>query len=70
MEEIADARIVAVAIDSFVFEMVFVVPQLVFDVRKLGVELIVFGFVCRVKGFVACHIKPPPKKYKKGLILY
>ena len=58
MEEIADARVVAVAINSFVFEMVFVVPQLVFDVGKLGVELIVFGFVRRVKGFVACHIKP------------
>ena len=32
MEEIADARVVAVAIDGYVFEMVFVVAQFFVDV--------------------------------------
>ena len=53
VEEIADARIVAIAIDGFVFEMVFVVSQFFVDVGKLGVELVVFGAVGGVQRFVA-----------------
>jgi hypothetical protein len=32
MKKIADSGVVTIAIDHFVFEMIFVVPQLVFDI--------------------------------------
>jgi len=46
-EEVADARVVAVAEDRFALEMLGVVLEFVFDVRQLRVELVllgVFGF--------------------------
>ena len=58
MKKIADSRIIAIAIDYFAFKMVFVVPQLVFNIRKLGIKFIffiVFGFVKIGVGRLFCH---------------
>ncbi len=51
MEEIADTRIIAIAEDGFVFEVIFVVSKLSFYVRKYCVELIVLFTLCFVKIF-------------------
>ncbi len=40
---VADFRIVAIAQQGFPFEMLRVMPQLLFDVRKLGVKLVLLG---------------------------
>jgi hypothetical protein len=42
MEKITDSGVVTIAIDHFVFEMGFVVPQLVFNIGELGIELVFF----------------------------
>ena len=40
MEKIADTRIVAVTQDGFAFEVAYIMPQLLLDVRELRVKLI------------------------------
>ena len=40
MEEVADARVVAITKDNFVFEVLTVVLQLFLDVRQARVKLI------------------------------
>ena len=59
MEEIADARVVAVAIDGFVFEMVFVVPQFFVDVGKLGVELVILARLAAWRDLLPTYQAPP-----------
>jgi len=43
LEDVADTRVVAVAQDGLVLEMLRVMPQLFFDVGKLGVKLVLLG---------------------------
>ncbi len=40
-EEIADLRVITVAIHDFVPKMLLVMTKLVFNIRKLGIELII-----------------------------
>jgi hypothetical protein len=42
MEKIAHSRVVAVAVHHCPLEMPFVVFEFLFDIRKLGVELVLF----------------------------
>ena len=49
MEEIADARVVAIAKNDFAFEMLLVMAEFLFDVGKLRVKLILFRFPCLVQ---------------------
>jgi len=42
-EEVADARVVAVAEDGFALEVLLVVTQFLYDVGELDVELILLG---------------------------
>ena len=58
MKKIANPWVVAIAIDYFIFKMVFVVPQFIFYIRELGIKLvflIVFGFVKIGVGRLLCH---------------
>ncbi|WP_251832287.1 hypothetical protein [Kaistella pullorum] len=45
MEEVGDARIVAVAENGFAFEVVFVVLQFVLYVCQLGIEISFLAFL-------------------------
>jgi hypothetical protein len=45
MEEIADARVVAIAKNNLVLKMLLVMPQFFFDVGKLCIKLILFSLV-------------------------
>ena len=45
MKEVADPWIITVAINSFALKMFLVMPQLVFDIGQLGIELIIFVFL-------------------------
>jgi hypothetical protein len=47
LEEVADARVVAVAQDGLVLKMLLVMDEFLFDVGKLGVEFIL---LCRLGG--------------------
>ena len=55
MKEIADSRVIAVAKDCLSFEMLPVMPQLILNVRKLGVELIFLRALSLVKVIVPGH---------------
>lgn len=43
MEEIADTWVVAIAVNGFALEVLFVVPQLFFNIGEFGVELVVLA---------------------------
>ena len=43
MEKIANSWVIAVAINYFVFEMLFVMFEFVFNINKLRIELVFFG---------------------------
>ena len=43
LEEVAYTRVVAVAQDGFVLEMPLVMDKFLFDVGKLGIELVLLG---------------------------
>ena len=47
MKEIADLGIVTVAQNTLILEMFRVMPQLLLDVRELGVKLVLF---CSLRG--------------------
>ena len=55
MKEIADSRVITVAKDCLSFEMLLVMPQLILNVRKLGVELIFLRALSLVKVIVPGH---------------
>ena len=55
MKEIADSRVITVAKDCLSFEMLPVMPQLILNVRKLGVELIFLRALSLVKVIVPGH---------------
>ena len=48
-DEVGLSCIVAVAIDYFVFEVLAVMPDLVFYILKLREKFVVFRFLCTVK---------------------
>ena len=56
VEEVGDARVIAVAKDSFTPKVFLVMAEFVFDVRKLRVELILFRLLRRVQVAV-CHVR-------------
>jgi hypothetical protein len=74
MKKITDSGVVTITINDFIFKMVFVVPQLVFNIRELGIKLVFFIVFCFVKIGVRrlfCHflvlkakraLKPVSKK--------
>ena len=51
-EEVAYARVVAVAEDRFAFEMFRVVLEFVFNIGELRVELVLFRVLCFYQVFV------------------
>jgi hypothetical protein len=56
MEEIADARVVAVAEYRLAAEVLFVVLQFILNVGQLGIKLVIFGLVRLGEGaVVVCH---------------
>ena len=57
MEEITDARIVAVAQNRLALEMFFVVGKLALDVLKASVEFVLLLLLCpfKVAVGVLCH---------------
>ena len=55
MKEVADSRVITVAKDCLALEMFPVMPQLILDVRKLGVELIFLRALSLVKVIVPGH---------------
>jgi hypothetical protein len=64
LKEVADARIVAVAQDSLIPEMLPVVNQLFFDVGKLGVKFVLLGGLGGMEASIQrifcreCHLRP------------
>ena len=54
MEEVADSRIVAVAVDDFALEVVSVMLQLFLDDRKLGVELVLLRISRFSQSLILC----------------
>ena len=57
LEEITFVRVVTVAKHCFVFKVFLVMPQLVLNIRKLRVKLVLFGLHGRIEAFVSCHIR-------------
>lgn len=55
VEEIADARVVAVAEHGLAPEMLFITLQFILDVGQLGVEFIFLFFLRLVKAVVSGH---------------
>ncbi len=54
-EKVAFIRIITIAVNRFTSEMRFIMLQLVFNVDKLGVPLVLFRFFSGVKVSVLAH---------------
>ena len=55
MIEVADFRVVTVAINNLAFEMVSVVSEFIFNVRQLSIEIVIPLLPCFVEFLTRWH---------------
>ena len=74
MKKVNFTRVIAVTQDHVHFEVVTVMPKLLFDILKTRVKLILLGLLSAPQSrvlvvFISCHLVPQSRKHDEWFLL-